>query len=91
MYKKGFHNHLIEWMIVKLNWKSKAQTPEGLHLHTINCNKLLGRQTLHLFRIEVYYFSKPVLAEFMLKPTVLFRIYFKASNINDLKTVYCLK
>ena len=90
MYKKGFHDHFIERTIVKLG-NQKAQTLEGLPVHTTNYNKFLGRQTLHLFLIKVYYFSKPVLAEFMLKPTILFRIYFKASNKNDLKTVYCLK
>ena len=42
-------------------WKLKAQTSEGFDVHTANTNLMLGRETLHLFLIKVYYFSKPVL------------------------------
>ena len=89
MQKKGFCDHLIERMIVKLGiqkhkLKRLGCTHYQLHFNTRQAN-------LHYIS---YQGDTPLLDEFMLKPTInefCSIFYFKACKRNNIWIICCLK
>ena len=77
-------------MIVKLGNKKHKVQKAGLYTLPIALKCQAGK-LYAMFHIRVYYLSKPVLHKFMLKLTIttgLIYMYFKALNINPIKTFF---